>query len=396
LKELSSEQFDELLNKFDTMSPQAKICFLEITAEKQESKLRELLLRSLKSGDISERLTAIRSLGKLGDVSMIPILISSLQDTALKNAAVEALRHYPVSEVAKPLLDALQKPELRASAIDVIVAMKYYDAIDTLITLAEQEDDSAITGLGRLCDPDDSDLPRLLNLYFKSRTGAHREKVERAIVVVCEKIPQAEERANKILDLLAKRNDGLSNDVLAATFPLLGKIGNQRVAAILLPLLEDKNSELQQAAVRAFCNWPNADYADELWKIAAQSKSIAYRQWALRAYIRVITLKSDRPESETLEMLKKAMELAATDSDRQWALSRASAIRTMDSARWAASYLDNSALSQTACVVLTELAHHRFLREPNKAAFETILLKVEKIAKDKSVAERAKKARLGM
>jgi len=53
-------------------------------------------------------------------------------------------------------------------------------------------------------------------------------------------------------------------------------------------------------------------------------------------------------------------------------------------------------LAQTACTVIVELAHHRFLREPNKAKFEPILLKVERTATDKDVAERAKKSRLGM
>jgi len=46
--------------------------------------------------------------------------------------------------------------------------------------------------------------------------------------------------------------------------------------------------------------------------------------------------------------------------------------------------------------VIVELAHHRFLRQPNKAHFEPILRKVEATAKDKSIAELAEKARLGM
>jgi len=47
-------------------------------------------------------------------------------------------------------------------------------------------------------------------------------------------------------------------------------------------------------------------------------------------------------------------------------------------------------------MVIVELAHHRFLRESNKARFESILLKVEQTAQDKDIAERANKSRLGM
>ena len=63
---------------------------------------------------------------------------------------------------------------------------------------------------------------------------------------------------------------------------------------------------------------------------------------------------------------------------------------------WIAGYLDDPELAQTACKTIVELAHHRFLRQPNKAHFEPILRKVEATAKDKSVARLAEKARLGM
>jgi hypothetical protein len=59
-------------------------------------------------------------------------------------------------------------------------------------------------------------------------------------------------------------------------------------------------------------------------------------------------------------------------------------------------YLDDSNLAQTACEVIVKLAHHRFLRQPNKAHFEPILKKVEATVRDKSIAELAEKARLGM
>ncbi|MDR0336742.1 MAG: HEAT repeat domain-containing protein [Planctomycetaceae bacterium] len=400
LKELSSEQFDELFEKSDTMSTPIKIAIFEIATEKQNAKLLDSLIRLSQSKDVTERLTAIRSLGRLRNAAAVPTLIAALQETALKDAATESLRQLPIEIVGTALMDTLKKPELRNSAIDVIATIKYYHAIDTMIQLASNEDenvtDSVITGLGRLCDPDDADLSRLIELYLKSRPGKHREKIERTIVIVCEKNPKPEERANRVLDLLAKRNTGLSNEILMIMLPLLGKIGNQRVATILLPLLDDNHSEMQQSAIRAFCNWPNADYHNDLWNIATKNTSAVYRQWALRAYVRVVTLKSNRPETETLEMLKKAMEQANTESDRQWTLSRTSAIRTINSVQWAASYLNDPILAQTACSVITELAHHRFLREPNKDIFVPILLNVEKIAKDKNVAERAKKARLGM
>ena len=343
LEELSVEQLNELFNRIETMNSAGRTALLEMASESAEG---------------------------------------------VESASLEEL------------LEAIQQPATRDAAINVIVAMKYYDAIDPLILLAKIEDDAvadpAIAGLGRLCDPDDYDLPRLLALWRDSRPGSHREKVERAIVVVCEKLPDATERADKLIAILEKQGGGLAGQLLMDALPLLGKVGNPRVAVMIDTLRDAGEPAMQRAAIRALCNWPNADSMDDIWKIATTHSSGQYRQWALRAYIRVATLKSDRPETETLAMLRKAMAIANTAADRQWCLSRAATVRTMESADWAASFLDDPVLSQTACTVIVELAHHRFLREPNQARFEPILLKVEQTARDKDIVERAKKSRLGM
>lgn len=397
LKELSPEQFDELFKKIDSVSPQSRVVLLEIAAQRNSSALLETLHKSAKSSDTTEKVTALRTLGHLRDASAIPILFKALGEKGeIQNAAQEALARFDAATVGPKLVEALSDTKMRNPAIDVIVAMKYYDAIDPMLKLAQQDNEAVVEGLGRLCDPDEHDLPRLLDLYLRSRPGRHRDRVERAVVVVCEKHDDAKVRANLLLDILAKRSGGLSDDVLETTLPLLGKVGNARVAELLFPLIENGKPKLKLAAVRALCNWPNSDYLNELWNIATKNTNNEYRQWALRAYIRVATLKSDRSESETLEMLKKAMQIARSNADKQFCLSRCSAVRTLDSVEWAASFLDDAVLSQTACLAIVELAHHRFLREPNKAKFEPILLQVEKTAKDKDVAQRAQKSRLGM
>ncbi len=401
LPELSAEQFDALFEKREGMNSTVKTAFLEIMTERNGAAMLEVLLKSLKSDDPAERLSALRAIGKLGDPATIPVLLDALtQGPSMKNVARDALIRFSPNEVGPALLEELRKTERRNQAIEILVAMKNYDAIDPMLELAQNENenisDPAIEGLARLCDPDEHDLPRLLRLYLASRPGKHREKVERTIVLVCEKVPEADQRAGKLIAILEKRDGGLSGQLLIDALPLLGKVGNRRVADILKPLLDEKDPALQQAAIRALCNWPDAEPLDVLWNIAATSDSKQYRQWALRAYIRVLTLKSERPENETLALLQKAMKAAENDEDKKFCLSRAVAIRTVASVEWAADFLDDPTLAQTACSVIADLAHHRFLREPNKETFDPILIKVEKIAENKEIAERVRKSRLGM
>jgi len=404
LGELSDAAFDEMFKSIGKMGTRSRVIFFEIAAERKGEQLLESLLQALESNEAAERAIALRMIGNLGNPSTIPVLIAALsKDEISRNTAKEALARFPAPDVGPQLIAALQEPAIRDSAIDVIVAIKYYDAIDPMIRIAKSEEnvDSVIAGLGRLCDPDEPDLPRLLDLYLSSPPGAKRERIERALVVVCEKNPDVSARADQLLVILEKRDGGLSGQLLIDTLPLLGRVGNKRVADMIRPLLNSSDEApqqlaLQRSAIRALCNWHNAEFLDDIWTIASEHSSAEFRQWALRAFIRVVTLRSDRPEGETLAMLKRAMSIAKDDADRQWCLSRAATIRTMETVDWAASFLDDSVLSQTACVVIVELAHHRFLREPNKTTFDPILLKVEQTAKDKEIVERAKKSRLGM
>jgi len=104
----------------------------------------------------------------------------------------------------------------------------------------------------------------------------------------------------------------------------------------------------------------------------------------VEAYIRVVTLPNDRRRRRPRDAEKSDAARDSTDN-RNLALSRASSVRTLETVDWAAGYLDDPDLAQTACRVIVELAHHRFLRQPNKAHFEPILRKVEATANDKAL-----------
>ncbi|MDD3587374.1 MAG: hypothetical protein PHQ75_09330, partial [Thermoguttaceae bacterium] len=275
---------------------------------------------------------------------------------------------------------------------------KYYEAIKPLTKLALNSDqavyEAAVDGLRGVCDPDEPDLTTIFNLFLEVKDAKQADYIARAITYIAEKNPDVAKRANIILDCAAAKKN-TSDKFVCKVLPLLGRLGGARVYAQVEAGMKSTTPEVAYAAFTALCNWPNAEHADALWNVVQASDKVLAHQ-ALRAYIRVVTLPNKRPEAQTLAMLKKAMEAAGNDANRNLALSRSSVIRTMDTVNWAASFLDNPAMSETACKVIVSLAHHRFLRQPNKALFEPILLKVEKTTKDKKTAELAAKARMGM
>jgi hypothetical protein len=107
-------------------------------------------------------------------------------------------------------------------------------------------------------------------------------------------------------------------------------------------------------------------------------------------------LPSDRGDDQTLQLLQSAMRLADKAEDRQLILTRASTIRTMAAVDWIASYLDQPELAQTACESLVELAHHRFLRQPNMDRFKPLLQRVSQISQNPDIVDRANRYQLGL
>jgi hypothetical protein len=77
-----------------------------------------------------------------------------------------------------------------------------------------------------------------------------------------------------------------------------------------------KDAALCDAAVRALSDWPDARPAEAALEIARKSPSEVHRVLALRGYLRMIALPSDRPAAETQTMLKAALAAARRPQDK--------------------------------------------------------------------------------
>lgn len=395
---LSAEQLDQLGERLADLPDDSKTVVLETLAMRQGISRLPLMLKAAQSDKLGLRVVGIRGLGALADEATLPFLIERLADGGeVTKAAQEALCCLPRKTVSEQLLAVIEKrPELRAAAIEVLARMRCYEAIDALVVLAADGDPSvhevALDGLRRIADPDEFDIPRLMALLRKVAPGLHRDAVEKTIMLVCEKLPAGTDRAGPVLAALAKVPPAESPKYL----PLLGRLGGAKALQLIEASLGQAEPEVKQAAVRALCNWPDATVAGKLWELAGGAEDPGTRRSALRAYVRVVTLESNRPEAETLKMLQQAMKQAQSVDDKQLVLVRAATVRTIETVDWGAGYLDDPELAQAACECIVELAHHRFLRHPNMDRFGPLLDKVGKISRDPAIAERAKKYRLGL
>ncbi len=395
---LTDQQLDQLATQTEALPESAQVAILELLAIRGGVRALPRVLEAVSSDQPRLQQAAIRSLGLIADARTIPLLLEMLaEDGPASSLAAQALTSMPRTQVGPALLKALQEqPAARPAVVQVLKKLVYYEAIDPLIEIAASDDPAvyevAMDGLRGIADPDQTDIPRLLKLLQRSTPGRHRDDVERTILIVCDKQPAQADRAEPVLKALGDIDVTRS----ALHLPLLGRLGGPQALKILDAALESDDAQVRDAAVRGICNWPDAEVADRLMELAADANRRGDQQRALRAYVRVVTLPSDREEQQTLEMLQSAMQLATRTEDRQLILTRASTVRTMEAVEWIAQYLDRPELAQAACASLVDLAHHRFLRQPNMDRFRPILERVNQISEDADVVSRARRYQLGL
>jgi HEAT repeat protein len=353
--------------------------------------------------------TAIECLGAIGTADCLPPLLAALTDVPPGDAAASAQAAARYALVSMPrdivgpwLVELLTKSQPpRADIVTLVGDIREPAAWDALAAVARSHNPApwraAIESLGRIARPEGDDVSRLVAMYVAADDADRREAFARAIALL------ARQSANSgAIDagLVALERPGLP---ASAVLPLAGRLGGARALAAIDVGLSSPDRETRAAAIEGLCNWPDAGVCDRLESLARslrqEPESQITVQRVLKAYVRVVSLKSERPEAETLALLRAAMVAAADSSadDRGYILERtAAAVRSMDAVEWIAGHLDDPAVRQSACRAIVTLAHHRTLRQPNRQRFEELLGRVRELADDPAIAIRAERYTLGL
>jgi HEAT repeat protein len=367
------------------LPPDAQVGLLGALADRADHTARPAVLEMLKSHDEPVRVAALRALGSLGDAADVPFLGRSLAAAAgpEKAAARDGLVRLRGQAVNAAIVAELKRadPGTRVELIGVLASRRALDATASLLAAAEDADASvraaAVAALGQLAGPEH--LAAMLHAVLKAQKGPEREAAEKAVMFVCNRVKDPARRAEPLLAAWSK----LGEDDRTALLPTLGRVGG------------DQRPQRREAGLRALCNWPDASVATRLLDLAQTAGDAEHRLLALRALIRVAPLPDQRPAAEKLDLMKKAMSLAARDEERNLVLRRCEAIRTIESLRFVAPYMDQPTLAQQAAATVVELAHHRELREPNKAEFDRALDAAIRISEDAKIIDRAKRYKKG-
>ncbi len=387
---INTKALNDLTSRSAKLPEERQVRLLRVLASRGDKSQMPVALAAARSKNQTLQQAGLLALGRLGDASVVPMLLDTLfENSPLSGAARTSLQRLAAKGVNEKLITALKTDKdvnHKANLISLLEARRAAAALPVLLDEAMGEEASlrtrAMSALRQIAEPED--IPALIPALLKAKKGSERENAERTILTVSKRIVDEKERPEVILAAVNEKNK-------AALLPLLGGMGGEKTYQLARAALTSKSEELYDAGVVALCNWPDPSVSDDLLKLAKQARKPEQRNLAFTNLVRVNSLDSERPNEQKLETLKQAMKLAQNKEMRQFVLNGLSKVKHIETLRYVLPYLKDKELQQAACRTIVELAHSRTLRRPHQKEFIRALDQVIPICRNNGLIERAKK-----
>ena len=394
LKAAGAKQVAEQIGRLPAAHQVLVLRALQVRADKR---VLPEVFEATHSENPAVRIAALRALGSVGDASSVGLLLDALSEGGpAASAARRSLETVYGENIDDKIIAAMQAAadsNRRALLIEILQRRLAVAAVPPLLEEALHRDPhvrrTAMIALGKLGRRED--IPQMLGGVLAAREGNERDEAEKAVMFLCNRSAEKDQRAAPILEIFDTLNAKDQKNLL----PLLGRIGGPQSLEIIQAALQSSDPDLSRVGLRALCNWPDGNVAQNLLDLFKTSAEESDRLRAMRAFIRVIALRHERPNAESLEMLRQAMEFCSRDEERNLILSRtiSAEIRSMEALRFVLPYLKNPATAQQACRAIVGLSHHRYLRRPNQAEFNAALNEVIALSEDIALVDQARRYR---
>jgi len=335
--------------------------------------------QALTREDAAVRLAGVEALGWLGDHTAVMRLadVAAGSDETIAAAARRALARLRGAQVDETILKsaAVCRPEMAAVLIRSLGDRVYREAVPALIGLAGTAKPALVRAaafetLGRLAAPDV--LPELVPLIVRERDADALTAAEDAVVTLANQVADREKRADAVLAVHVETEGGPER---ARLIRVLGRLGGKRSLDVIRVALNDTDPAVLDAAVRALAAWPDAAVLEDLAYIARADEQEAHRILALRAYVRLVRLPSERTAEETVALLQRAFELARRPDERKLVLAALAEVFHPQALALAVEAAGDDALRKEAVVAATAVA-----RALSVAAPDEVLAELDKLA----------------
>ncbi len=308
-REMAGKEVDKALAKeLARTNPERAALLVTAMADRTETVELDAILKVASSGPKPVRLSALRSLGSIGNASCVPPLlaIASDSDSELSKGAKIALAELTDSKVDGEILSRLPKAEgkMLIALID-IVGQRRIEATSELVKSLANADpairSSALTSLGATVGA--GDLKVLIGQVIAPKQTEDEAVAQKALMTAAVRMPDREACSKQLVDAMEKS----SVPTKVALLETLGAVGGTTALKAVGENAKSKEERLMDASTRLLGSWMTIDAAPVLLDLAKSISSENYRNRALKGYIR-IARQFTMDEKERIGMSQKAFE----------------------------------------------------------------------------------------
>jgi HEAT repeat protein len=340
----------------------------------------DLLKAAAGDADESVRLAALKALYHQAGAAELPALLKIL---------VKA-RSAAESQAAEDAVSALCARESRPAPGNVVIIKAVYGALPkgpladvtkkvaALVKGGAMAIDASNENFG---DPAQRQVKKLRIDYRVNGVKLSKTvREQRTVTFTATMTPPA------IVDALCSAMPTAQGEAKLALLRTLRLAGGARALQAVEAAAVDSNPQVKAAALAALCDWPTPDALPVTAGLVKRPPNATVKILALRALVRLVPLQ-DVPDAKKGDALKEAMALAERDEEKRLIFSALGNVATDDALALAASYLDNPALKDEACLAAVAVAEK--LPHGHAAQVKAAMKRVAKATGDKQLAARA-------
>lgn len=370
-----SDVTQSLTEKAKAAPTELKVTLLRALSYRGDKSALPTLIEAAKDPNEPVRIAAYEGMGRLGDEGAADTLVAALVKTtdAERAAATAALDRIPGVGAVEAIIKGIGQadPKGRAQLVKTLATRRSEKVVPMLLdTAADADVEVRVESFKALADlADEKVLPSLVDLLVKTKEGKDQKEAEKAVAAACRRVQSDDRGAEPVVRAFGAAEAPVKCSLLR----VLGKVGGKKAMEVAQASLKDANAEIQDAAVRALADWPDFDAAGTLLDLARSSPNQTHRVLALRGYVRVVGLPSDRPVAQTLKMLEDGMAVAQRPDDKKLVLAGLAEVGDLAALKLAKPYLADDALraeAATAMIKIAEAASIEHRRESEAALRE--------------------------
>jgi HEAT repeat protein len=361
-----------------TLPPEGRGHVLEVLARRGGPTETVAVVGAVAEKDETVRLAAVNAAAFLSDEKAAAALVGLLASGGEKErqAARASLERMPGDKATAAVAAAVasaQVPAAKKELLAILVLRGAKTHVDAVLALAKDPDDAvradAVAALENFAD--EKDVPTLIGLLTVARTPVERQSAEKSLGAVASRARDRDACAEAII----KAQAGADAATRAALVRLLGKSGGAKALAAVRAAAKDAEADVQDAAVRALADWPDAAAAPDLLELAKSAAKPAHKVLALRGYVRLVNVPQDKPAAEKLRMCDAAMAASGRPEDKRLVIGALAEVKSPEALKMVVPLMADEALKEEAAAAAVKIAKGlgAAAKEDVKAAMQKVL-----------------------